>query len=63
MNPLTGRSHSKEQYGFVWNRNRIELKESFNYKDSGDKFEREPFVGLFSTKVSIKAFFSSNPCL
>jgi len=55
-----GRSHSKEQYGFVWNRNRIELKESFNYKDSGDKFEREPFVGLFSTKVKsqcLKDFF------
>ena len=32
-----GRSTSKEQYGLVWNRNKLECLDSFNYDDGCEK--------------------------
>jgi len=39
-----GRSVSKEQYGFIWNRNMFKLIDAYDYEDAEEAFERPPTV-------------------
>lgn len=55
-----GRSNSKEQYGFFYNKNKINITDSFHFDDKkhGDLFEREPFIVKFKASSSpVKEFF------
>jgi len=55
-----GRSNSKEQYGFFYNKNKIKVVDSFHFDDEkyGDLFEREPFIVRFNAaKAPVKDFF------
>jgi len=44
-----GRSNSKEQYGFFYNKKKIQIKNKMHFDDkaAGDIFEREPFLVHF----------------
>jgi endonuclease/exonuclease/phosphatase family metal-dependent hydrolase len=55
-----GRSNSKEQYGFFYNKNKINVTDSFHFDDEskGDLFEREPFIVRFKApSAPVKDFF------
>jgi len=43
----TGRSSSKEQYGFIYRADRVLVMSEYQYPDESDVFEREPFVVQF----------------
>lgn len=46
--PRSGRTSSKEQYAFIYNANKIQFTgKSYAYNDTGDIFEREPFIANF----------------
>lgn len=46
-----GRSNSKEQYVFVYDKTKIkQISKGYTYNDSKDIFEREPFIARFKTK-------------
>ncbi|GAB5356877.1 hypothetical protein AAMO2058_000326200 [Amorphochlora amoebiformis] len=42
-----GRSSSKEQYAFLYKPSLFKLLTAYDYTDTGDKFEREPYVAQF----------------
>jgi len=55
-----GRSNSKEQYGFFYNKKKIQVKDSMHFDDksAGDLFEREPFLVRFQVaSAAVKDFF------
>jgi len=55
-----GRSNSKEQYAFIYNKNKVSVADSFHFDDeaNGDLFEREPFIVRFKTpSAPVKDFF------
>eukprot|EP00756_Hemistasia_phaeocysticola_P036795 Hpha_TRINITY_DN16660_c0_g1::TRINITY_DN16660_c0_g1_i3::g.181654::m.181654 len=52
-----GRSNSKEQEGYVWKRDLFTKRDSFEYNDVGDVFEREPTPVLFRQKGGSGEFF------
>jgi len=55
-----GRTNSKEQYGFFYNKNKINVTDSFHFEDEkhGDLFEREPFIVKFkASDAPVKEFF------
>lgn len=47
-----GRTHSKEQYAYIYKTDLFELLNSYNYKEPGDRdiFPREPFLCHFKIK-------------
>ncbi|XP_078483452.1 deoxyribonuclease gamma-like isoform X2 [Ciona intestinalis] len=45
--PRVGRTSSKEQYGFVYRPDKLELLAKFQYNDTDDVFEREPIITRF----------------
>nr|XP_018672106.1 deoxyribonuclease-1-like isoform X1 [Ciona intestinalis] len=45
--PRVGRTSSKEQYGFVYRPDKLELLGKFQYNDTDDVFEREPIITRF----------------
>lgn len=47
--PRLGRSNSKEQYAFIYNKSRIKYLagSAYTYSDRGDRFHREPFIARF----------------
>jgi endonuclease/exonuclease/phosphatase family metal-dependent hydrolase len=49
LGPREGRSSSKEQYWFIYNKDKLAVKASGLYPDKGDVFEREPFAVYFTT--------------
>lgn len=53
-----GRSSSKEQYAYIYNKNNLRVLDSFDYNDVGDIFEREPFVALFEFLPTGDIFFT-----
>lgn len=58
VGPRLGRSTSKEQYAYIYNKNKISVEDSFTYDDVNDDFEREPMVTLFRNHVSGDYFFA-----
>jgi len=55
-----GRTNSKEQYAFFYNKNKISVADQFHFDDEayGDLFEREPFVVRFKApSAAVKDFF------
>eukprot|EP01062_Namystynia_karyoxenos_P008285 TRINITY_DN12914_c0_g2_i1.p1 TRINITY_DN12914_c0_g2~~TRINITY_DN12914_c0_g2_i1.p1 ORF type:complete len:1587 (+),score=326.65 TRINITY_DN12914_c0_g2_i1:106-4761(+) len=52
-----GRSNSKEQEGYVYRKDDWSVSDSFEYSDTGDKFEREPTPVLFKEKVGSSEWF------
>jgi len=42
-----GRSSSKEQYGFIWRTDKVELLRIWQYPDDEDIFQRPPSVAVF----------------
>lgn len=52
-----GRSSSKEQYAFFYNKNKLKVLDKLNHVDSLDVFEREPFLVKFNwTQANIDFF-------
>ena len=49
IGPREGRSSSKEQYLFIWNKNVFNMIESYVFSDSYDWFERDPLAVCFET--------------
>ncbi|CAB1065534.1 deoxyribonuclease gamma (precursor) [Olavius sp. associated proteobacterium Delta 1] len=45
-----GRSSIKEQYAFMYRTDTINVLETRDYRDWGDRFHREPFIGFFEAK-------------
>jgi len=43
-----GRTTSKEQYAFIYKPDLVRLKETYQWPDVGDQFEREPFIAHFA---------------
>jgi len=56
ISPRLGRSSSKEQYAFYYDKNFATYKSSFVYDDSYDWFERPPFTAVFSINNTDYAF-------
>jgi len=55
-----GRTNSKEQYAFIYNKNKVSVSDSFTFDDdaAGDLFEREPYVVRFKApSAAVKDFF------
>jgi endonuclease/exonuclease/phosphatase family metal-dependent hydrolase len=53
-----GRSNSKEQYGFFYNKNKIQVTDSFHFDAAKDLFERPPFVVRFkASNAPVTDFF------
>lgn len=52
-----GRSSSKEQYAYIYDRTKLSVESSMNFNDASDVFEREPFLALFKSKTSGNKFF------
>lgn len=55
-----GRSNSKEQYAFFYNKNKLKVADEYHFPDEdyGDLFEREPFVVRFKASSGpVKDFF------
>lgn len=50
-----GRSSSKEQIGFIWNRNMFSKVDAYDYDDTSDDFERPPSV-LVLERIGDNAF-------
>jgi endonuclease/exonuclease/phosphatase family metal-dependent hydrolase len=48
--PRLGRTSSTEQYAFIWDNRDFDMKSIEVYPDQEDKFEREPYIGLFEVK-------------
>ncbi|KAL3837048.1 hypothetical protein ACJMK2_022435 [Sinanodonta woodiana] len=42
-----GRTTSKEQYGFLFRKSKLQVSDTYQYPDPGDIFEREPFTVRF----------------
>ena len=42
-----GNSNSKEQYAFIYDKNKVKVIDSYNFSDIGNHFEREPFSVKF----------------
>ncbi len=42
-----GNSNSKEQYAFIYDKNKVKVIDSYNFLDIGNHFEREPFSVKF----------------
>ncbi|XP_070537348.1 deoxyribonuclease-1-like isoform X2 [Ptychodera flava] len=58
-----GRSSSKEQYGFLYRNDKVQVVESYVYDDGeetngDDTFEREPFVVRFSSPTTLVSDFA-----
>jgi endonuclease/exonuclease/phosphatase family metal-dependent hydrolase len=57
VSPRLGRSSSKEQYAFYYDKNYVTyLNQSFVFNDSNDWFERPPFTALFDINGQEHAF-------
>lgn len=54
----TGRSTSKEQYAYVYKKTLLEVVDSFDFNDTSDVFEREPFIALFKFLPTGDEFFT-----
>jgi endonuclease/exonuclease/phosphatase family metal-dependent hydrolase len=55
-----GRTNSKEQYAFFYNKKKLSVIDSYHFPDEdyGDLFEREPFVVRFKAPLApVKDFF------
>eukprot|EP00756_Hemistasia_phaeocysticola_P008710 Hpha_TRINITY_DN14700_c0_g1::TRINITY_DN14700_c0_g1_i2::g.102773::m.102773 len=52
-----GRSTSVEQEGYVWKRDLFTMRDSFEYVDTNDDFEREPTPVLLRETVGSSEFF------
>merc|ERR1712110_80366 len=51
-----GRSSSKEQYGWIWRVDKVELEGFLEYNDTDDNMERPPSVAQFKTLESGRKF-------
>lgn len=53
VGPRLGRSHSKEQYAFIFDQRRIEVATNWVYtvSDPGDRLHREPLVARFRSRA------------
>lgn len=58
LGPRLGRSTSKEQYAYIYNKNLLSISSSFTYDDSTDIFEREPLVSRFKHLPSSEEFIA-----
>jgi len=47
VSPRTGRSSSKEQYGYIFRRDKVAVNGEYQYPDYDDFFEREPYTVNF----------------
>ena len=47
--PPLGRSTSKENYAFFYDKTKTQVLGSYTYEDANDVFEREPFIAYFKT--------------
>ena len=47
LSPRLGRTSQKENYAYLYRKNRITALESFTWPDKNDIFEREPFIARF----------------
>lgn len=47
VSPRTGRSSSKEQYGYIYRTDRMFVSDEWQYPDLADQFERPPYVVTF----------------
>ncbi|XP_072174335.1 deoxyribonuclease-1-like [Diadema setosum] len=56
LGPRVGRTSSKEQYAYFYREDMFSVKDSFTYSDSGDLFEREPYVVLFGSNTGVGDF-------
>ncbi|XP_071479349.1 deoxyribonuclease-1-like [Diadema antillarum] len=56
LGPRVGRTSSKEQYAYFYREDMFSVKDSFTYSDSGDLFEREPYVVLFGSTTGVGDF-------
>jgi len=53
-----GRTNSKEQYAFIYNKNKVSVSDEFTFDNSADLFEREPYVVRFKApSAAVKDFF------
>ena len=60
MGARQGSTSSKEQYGFIWNRNKFTMHAEYDYNDVNSWFERPPTVVFFDTinpNTIVKKFF------
>jgi len=48
--PRTGRSSSKEQYGYIYKESKVSINGVYQYPDSSDVFEREPYTVNFERR-------------
>jgi len=47
VSPRTGRSSSKEQYGYIYRTDKVSVNGEYQYPDYDDMFEREPYTVNF----------------
>merc|ERR1712126_775118 len=59
VSPRTGRSSSKEQYGYIYRVDKVGVNGVYQYPDSNDVFEREPYTVNFKRLTSGKQQYFS----
>jgi len=52
VSPRTGRTSSKEQYGYIFRTDKVKVGGVYQYPDHEDIFEREPYTVSFKRLVS-----------
>uniref|UniRef100_H2YIL1 Endonuclease/exonuclease/phosphatase domain-containing protein n=1 Tax=Ciona savignyi TaxID=51511 RepID=H2YIL1_CIOSA len=50
VSPRTGRTSSKEQYGYIFRSDKVSVIGEYQWPDNADVFEREPYSVQFSRK-------------
>ncbi|XP_078485040.1 deoxyribonuclease-1 [Ciona intestinalis] len=54
VSPRTGRTSSKEQYGYIYRADKVTVMSEYQYPDNSDVFEREPYSVKFGRSSSGK---------
>jgi len=58
ISPRVGRSVAKEQFAFVYRKDKVSLLKEYLYPNTTDSFEREPYVATFKPKSRAKGLTS-----
>ncbi|XP_063953744.1 deoxyribonuclease-1-like isoform X2 [Lytechinus pictus] len=53
-----GSSYTKEHYAYLYRSSRANLVRSYTYKDTGDRFEREPYIAIFESRYTAVSPFA-----
>lgn len=59
VSPRTGRSSSKEQYGYIYRVDKVAVNGVYQYPDNADVFEREPYTVNFKRLTTGKQKYFS----